>query len=321
MNMGRWSGFVAVAGHCVFIAVIFLAAGLSYGEIMLDKVVAVVNGEVITWSELYQGMEFEASPEVKALGDQERRKLFKESEAAFLENLIDSKIILQAARVAHVGASETEVNNTIKDIKSKHKLSDEAFDKAIAKEGFTLKDYKKKLSEQIIAHKLIDLEVRSKVLVTDKEINDFMLANKEAGDEGYLISLILIKDSGNPGSDEARLKAIYEKLNGGTSFADVAKQYSDDSSARAGGDKGFVRRADLSGEFVNVISKMKKGQVSEPFRTAAGINIVKLVDSRIFAKEGDLKGAIKDRIFNGKFERAFKAWVKGLRQMAYVEIK
>jgi peptidyl-prolyl cis-trans isomerase SurA len=319
--MGKWSGLVSVRIFVIAIALICGNAGLSYGEIILDRVVAVVNAEVITWSELYKSMEFEASPAVKALSDQERRKLFKDSESIFLENLINTKLILQAAKSFNLGISEAEVTRTITEIKAKYGMNDEAFGKAIEKEGFTLKDYKAKLTEQLITSKLIDIEVKGKIVVTEKEINDYILRNKDAADEGYIFSLIFVKRSGNPGADEEKVKAAYEKIKGGADFAEVAKQYSEDSSARAGGAKGFVKKSDLSKEFVDAISRLKTGEVSGPFMTSTGINIVRLEESRIFSKEGDLKAAVKDKLYRAKYEKAYSAWIKGLRQKAYVDIR
>jgi peptidyl-prolyl cis-trans isomerase SurA len=319
--MGKRFGSGSVRIFCAVVAIICSCFGLSYGEIVLDRVVAVVNSEVITWSELYKSMEFEATPAIKALSDQERRKVYKESEGVFLENLINTKLILQAAKIVQIVASEAEVTRTINEIKAKYKMNDEAFGKAIESEGFTIKDYKQKLAEQIIAGKLVDLEVRGKVVVTEKEINDYILRNKDAADEGYIFRMILIKESDKPGAAEEKVKAAYEKIKGGTDFAEVARQYSDDSSARAGGEKGFVRRADLSREFVDVMSRLKKNETSEPFKTSAGSIIVKLEDSRIFTKEGDLKVAVKEKLYAGKYDKAYRAWIKGLRQQAYVEIR
>jgi len=217
--------------------------------------------------------------------------------------------------------SDTEVMQTIKEIKAKYNLNDEEFAKAIAKEGFTLKDYKEKLSEQIIASKLVEIEVKGKVVVTEKEVNDYILRNKDAADEGYVISLILVKDGDNKAAAEEKSRAAHEKIKGGASFADIAKEYSDDSSARYGGEKGFVRKVDLSKEYLDVIAGLKKGEVSAPFRTPTGMTIVKLEDSRIFTKDGDLKTAVKAKLMNSKSENAYKAWIKGLRQKAYVEIR
>jgi peptidyl-prolyl cis-trans isomerase SurA len=319
--MVKLSGSGFALKFCAVVVFVCLSVGAGYGEIVLDRVVAVVNAEVITWSELYKSMEFEASPAVKALSDQERRKVFRENEAVFLENLINTKLILQAAKAVRIVVSDTEVMQTIKEIKAKYNLNDEEFAKAIAKEGFTLKDYKEKLSEQIIASKLVEIEVKGKVVVTEKEVNDYILRNKDAADEGYVISLILVKDGDNKAAAEEKSRAAHEKIKGGASFADIAKEYSDDSSARYGGEKGFVRKVDLSKEYLDVIAGLKKGEVSAPFRTPTGMTIVKLEDSRIFTKDGDLKTAVKAKLMNSKSENAYKAWIKGLRQKAYVEIR
>jgi peptidyl-prolyl cis-trans isomerase SurA len=319
--MRKRSGLGFIEIFCIVVVFLCGSFGVGRGDIMLDRVVAIVNAEVITWSELYKAMEFDASPEVKALSAQERRNIFKQTEVAFLESLINIRLILQTAKTESIGASDSEVMQTIKDIKKKYNMTDEDFNKAILREGFTLAEYKKKLAEQVITSKLLDHEVRRKVVVTEQEISDYLRKNKNAADEGYHISLILIKNSGDVAVDENRVGAAYARLQSKASFADVAGQFSDDSSSRAGGDKGFVRKADLSREFVDALSKMKTGEVSEPFRTSAGTNIIKLEEARLFNTDADLKAAVRTKLFSTKFDRAYKAWIKGLRQNAYVEIK
>ncbi len=307
---------------CCLVAAVLCFFAPSYGDIMLDKVVAVVNAEIITWSELYKAMEFDAAPTVKALPEIERRKIYKENEGIFLENLINLKLILQSAKMANIGAGEAEITQTIKDISAKYGLNEDAFKSAIAKEGFTLEEYKKKLAEQIISSKVVDFEVRSRIVVTEKEIADYMLKNKDrAADEGYLISMILVKTSADPAADSEKVKAAYAMIKAGTPFAEVAKQYSDDASARTGGDKGFVKKADLSKEFIDALSKLKNGEVSEPFKTAGGTHIIKLDEARIYSTADARKDAVKNKLLSEKFERAYKSWIKGLRQGAYVEIR
>jgi peptidyl-prolyl cis-trans isomerase SurA len=291
-------------------------------SIVLDKVVAVVNSEVITWSELYKAMEFEATPAVKALKEQERRKLFRESEGMFLDNLINTKLILQSARAANIGATEAEVKDIIKGIMDKNAMSEDAFKAAIAKEGFTLDEYKKKLSEQIIAGRLIDLEVRSRIIVTDKDLDAYVKKNREgSADEGYKISMIQIKKSEDEAGDAEKIKTVYAKIKGGANFADTARQYSEDSSARAGGDLGFVKKADLSQAYIEALSKLIEGGVSEPFAAGSGTHIIKLEKAYIFKTKDEFNAAVKEKLYSEKYERAYKSWMKGLRQNAYVEIK
>jgi peptidyl-prolyl cis-trans isomerase SurA len=305
------------------VAVLF-SGSLAGGQnvVVLDKVVAVINSEVITWSELYKAMEFEASPAVKALGEQERRKLFRENEGIFLEGLINMKLMLMAAKAANINVNEADVLETIRSIKEKYNLNDDAFKAAIGKEGFTLDEYKKKLADQLAVSRIIDMEVRSRIIVNDKEIDEYIQKNKDgAADEGYAISMILIRKSDDPARDEERAKAAFAGIKAGKAFADVATEFSDDSSARAGGNLGFLKKSELSKAYLEVLSKLKEGETSEPFQSGAGIHILKLEGARVFKSPAEFRQAVKDRIFSEKNDNAYKAWVKGLRQSAYVEIK
>jgi peptidyl-prolyl cis-trans isomerase SurA len=309
----------------IFFAMIFSAGLLSVsdGAILLDKIVAVVNSEVITWSELYKGMEFEASQTVKSMSEQERRKIFKQNEMAFLENLIDTRLLLQEAKKANISASDDEVKKTMETIRIKYSMTDEGLKDALLKEGFTMEEYKKKLSEQIIINRLVDLEVRSKIVVTEDEVDAYLGKNKEAAaaNEGYRISHILIRKGDDPSQAEEKAAQVYEKIKAGESFAEAARKYSDDPSAKAGGDLGFVGKSDLSQEYLSVLSSLKPGEVSKPFKTDKGVHIVFLESSRIFNTPKELKQALKDKLYAERFDREYKAWIKGLRQKAYVEIK
>jgi peptidyl-prolyl cis-trans isomerase SurA len=319
-KMFRKSGLIIILA--VFVSILLHAAAMGADSIVLDRVVAVVNSEVITWSEMYKAMEFEATPSIKALKVQERRKLFKESEGLFLENLINTKLLLQAAKAANIGATDVEVKEIIKGIMDKNALTEDTFKAVIEKEGFTLDEYKKKLAEQIIATRVVDIEVRSKIIVTDKEIDDYIKKNKEgAADEGYKIRIIVIKNSEDTAREEQKVKTAYAKIKAGTDFSEVAKQYSEDSSARAGGDLGFVKKTDISSAYIEALSKLKQGEVSEPFKAGSGTHIIKLERAMIFKTQNEFRAAVKDKIYAERFERANRSWLKGLRQNAYVEIK
>ena len=291
--------------------------------ILLDKVVAVVNSDVITWSDLYKAMEFDASQAVKAMSEQERLKIFKQNETMFLENLIDMRLLVQEAKKANINASDDEVKKTMAAITEKYAMTDSAFKDALMKEGFTMEEYKKKLAEQIIINRLVDLEVRSKIVITDAEVNSSLEKDKgiTAGDEGYKIHHILVKKTEDMRQAEEKAKEIYEKIKAGENFAEAAQKYSDDPSAKTGGDMGFVNKSDLSKEFLGALSKIKPGEVSEPFKTDRGMHIVLLESARIYSNPSELKQAVKEKLYAERFDRYYKAWIKGLRQRAYVEMR
>ncbi len=307
----------------IFCVAVFGFSSMGRAEIMLDKVVAVVNSEVITWSEVYKAMEFDASPAVKAMSEQERSKIFKENEASFLENMINMRLFLQEAKKSNINASDDEINRTMASIREKYNMTDVAFTEALKKEGFTLEEYKKKLAEQIIINRLVDQEVRSRIVVTDEDVNDYIEKDKKmaAADEGYKISLIVIKKTDDPGKDDERAHSVYEKIKAGESFESAAQKYSDDASAKAGGNLGFVSKSDLSKAFIDALSGLKPGEVSAPFVTDRGICIVRLESSRIYNSPSEFRQAVRDKLFAERFERDYKAWIKSLRQKAYVETR
>ncbi|MBZ0157240.1 MAG: peptidylprolyl isomerase [Alphaproteobacteria bacterium] len=295
----------------------------AQGAVLLDKVMAIVNKEVITWSDVYRGMEYEAADEIKALKAEERRRLFKENEMGYLELLIDMRLQLQEAARAGVSASKEDVERAIRSIKEKYSLSDEAFAEMIRKEGFSLDAYKKRLAEQITLSRIVDQEVRGKVLVTEREIDTYLAENKNEAreNEGFSVSHLFLRKAEDKRQVEEKMEEILKQIKAGGDFADLARQYSEDASARSGGDLGFIRKSDMSPGFLAVLSGMKAGQVSEPFWGENGLHLLKLNGIRKFDTPQELREAVRQKLLDAKLSRELRNWVKGLREKAYVEIK
>lgn len=302
---------------------VFCYVVVANSAILLDRVMAIVNKEVITWSDLYKAMEFEATDEIKAMKDEDKRKFFKENEFVFLESLIDMRLQLQEAAKAGISASDEDVNRAIENIKKKYSMTDDAFKDAISKEGFTLAEYRKKLSEQITISRIVDQDVKSKILVTEKEIDKYISEHKEIEkeSEGFNISHIFLKKTEDRKQLEEKAMAIYKKIKAGENFSELARQYSEDASASMGGELGFIRKSDLSKDFLNILSKMKAGDVSEPFWGGNGIHILRLNEKREIKGHQELREIVRQRLLEEKFNKEYRNWIKGLREKAYVEIK
>lgn len=298
-------------------------AGISNSAILLDKVMAIVNKEVITWSDLYRAMEFEASAAVRAMNEKERRKVFKNNEGVFLESLIDMRLQIQEAAKEGVFANDEDIERAIKDIKSKYSMTDEMFNDAVKKEGFTLSEYRKKLSEQIIIGRIVDRDVRSKILVADAEVDKYIAEHKEVEkeNEGFSVSHIFIKKSDNRVQTEEKAKDIYKRIIEGEDFSELAKRYSEDPSAKSGGDLGFIRKSDMSANFLKALSGMKTDDVSEPFWGEMGAHIIKLNEIRSIKSHQELRERVKQKLMDETFDKEYKSWLKGLRQKAFVEVK
>lgn len=303
-----------------------ILSAMSHASILLDRVVAVVNKEVITWSELYKIMEFEASEQIKKLSEKERIKILKDNEATFLETLIDMRLQLQEAKGLGLEVTSEEITETIENIKKKYSMTHTDFIESLQKEGLTLEEYKKRLSDQILINKVVNYQIRNKIVVSDAEVKRYMDENKEifSGSETYRLRQILFKrPEGNVDKKTVEEKAllVINKLKAGEDFSALATVYSEDPSGRLGGDLGFVNKDYLAKEFIEVLSGMKAGDFSMPFWTERGLHIIKL-DEKVSAQNMDkVKEDVRRQLTEEQFSEKYKSWIKGLREKAFIEIR
>ncbi|MDP2168642.1 MAG: peptidylprolyl isomerase [Thermodesulfovibrionales bacterium] len=290
------------------------AAAQEFAPQDLDRVAAVVNKEVITWLELYKAMGLELDRGAAPMADKEKLKVFKDNEASFLEEMINAKLQLQEARRFGIGAGDREVESAINNIRKSYSMNADEFAKAVEKEGFTLEEYRKRLSDEIIFSKVIDREVRSKVTVTEEEINRYLEEIGRRQGETYRIRQIFLRDGGDV---KERTGEVLERLRAGEDFQALAAEYSDDPSGKRGGDLGSVTLDDLAPEFQEALRTLKPGEVSAPFKTAPGTHIIKLEELKRSAYDEEARKALLEK----KFPEEYKRWLKHLRGKSFVEIR
>jgi peptidyl-prolyl cis-trans isomerase SurA len=309
---------------CFFSIAVFPPAAVSQ-DVLLDKVVAVVNKEVITWSDLYDFMESQARDKLQGISSEEKKKIFKENESFVLDGLIDMKLQLQAAKQAGINASKDDINESIEGIKKKYSVDEKGLIESLKGQGMNFEEYKKKISEQIALSRIVLQQVKSKIIIPESEVEENFAASKDLlNDETYKIRQIFFnKQTGDSAkkSLEEKANSIYHQLKAGSDFAEMAKRYSEDASAQIGGDLGYVKKDDLMEKFASVISKMKAGEVSEPFWTDKGLHIIKLEEKTEKLNEVQLRESIKNKLFEKYFMQKYNSWIRNLRENAYIEVR
>ncbi len=310
----------------ILILYILMLSVVSDASVILDRVVAVVNKEVITWSELYKMMENEATEQVKSLKEEERMKIFKDSEAIFLEKLIDIKLQIQEARRLGLDVTTEEVTEAVENIKKKYSLTDNALEESLKKEGLSFEEYKKRLSEQIIISKVVGQQIRNKIVVSEKEVKKYMEANKESfnDSEAFKIKQIFLgrpKDDADIKIIEDRTSLIIKRLKAGEDFSKLAEEYSEDPSGKLGGDLGFIKKSQMAKEFVDALNLMKAGDFSKPFRTEKGLHIIKLEEKVAAQSTDETRESVLKQLNENQFSERYKSWIKGLREKAYIVIR
>ena len=310
----------------ILILYLLMLSVASDAAVLLDRVVAVVNKEVITWSELYKMMENEAADQVRALKEEERLKIFKDSEAAFLEKLIDIKLQIQEARRLGLDVTTEEVTEAVENIKKKYSLTDNALEESLKKEGLSFEEYKKRLSEQIVISKVVSQQIRNKVVVSEEEVKKYMEANKESFTDGetFKIKQIFLgrpKDDADIKVIEDRASIIIQRLKAGEDFSILAEEYSEDPSGKLGGDLGFIKKSQMAKEFIDALNSMKVGEFSNPFWTEKGLHIIKLEEKVAAQSTDEARESVLKQLTESQFSERYKSWIKGLREKAYIVIR
>jgi peptidyl-prolyl cis-trans isomerase SurA len=297
--------------------------------LMIDRIVARVNDDVITLSELQEeGLPLFERLRANYTG-KELESQVQRAEREFLEQLILKRLQLQYAGQIGITASENEINTALKDVLTRNNLTQEQLTDLLTREGLTLQDYKDRLREQIILARLMNQAVRSRVSVDASEVEAYYKAHQDEFDQPAQVRvrhIFLRIDSGaaRPQVDGVHERAaliLREARNGGD-FANLARRYSEDATAANGGDLGFIKRGQALPEFEEVIFAMKEGDISEVIRTPNGLHIVKV---ETFSKGSErsfseMKTEIERRLLQEKIEKRFQDWTKELKDKAFIEI-
>ncbi len=298
----------------------------AFSASLLDRIVAAVNEEVITWSELMNTIIIDGRQMLSGMTGTERQEKIRELERPVLNGLIEMKLQLQVAHRMDLDVSESEIDGAINDIRKKYGLTEEDLMNSLKNEGLNREDYRKRLGDQILLQKVINFAVRNNVVVSDKEAEQHYNENMDKYDvEEKLrirqIFFVLPGVSTEKKALEARAREIVNRIRGGEDFAQLAREYSEDPSSEFGGDLGFIRRGSALKEVEDAAAELHIGEVSNPFWSSAGLHIIKLEDK---VEGGDLdkiKSEIKEALFQRTFEEKYREWKAELREKSYIEIK
>jgi len=315
----------------LFAAVIFMLIQGSYfhradSAVILDRVVATVNDEVITWSELMGVINSEGAPKLEGLSDAVRENRIRELERPYLNNLIEVKLQVQEARRLGLNVSDSEIEDAIAEIKKKFSLSDADFLESLKTERMTMVDYKARLSEQIMMQKVVNMEVKSKIIVSDSEVQEYFETNKGefSGTKKVKIRQIFFaapENESRKGDVAERAEQVYQRIQAGDDFEMMAKEYSEGPNRAFGGDLGYISSGTALKEIEDTAESLSLGEVSRPFWSSGGLHIIKLEDRVEGGNLEKVKDIIKDRLMQKAFEAKYHEWMADLREKAFIEIR
>ncbi|MDD2498446.1 MAG: peptidylprolyl isomerase [Desulfitobacteriaceae bacterium] len=266
-------------GLLVLIIVIAAAIYISIS----GEVVARVNGDAISKEELYD-------------------ILVEQNGEAAVDSLITERIIALEVKKQNISVTDKEVDNELASLIAQNGGED-YFNQTLEMYGLTMDDVTKDVKSNLELEKLLKQEVS----VSEDEMKNYFEENKEtfAQQEQVKVRHILVDSI-----DKA--KEVKEKLAAGSDFAELAKEYSTDTSKDAGGELGYIIKGQMVAEFEKASFSMNVGEISEPVETKYGYHIINVEDKKEAqaAKYEDHKIEIKETLLNQKMQTKYGSWLE-----------
>jgi peptidyl-prolyl cis-trans isomerase SurA len=319
-----------------------LLSSLVFAETITDRIVAKVNRNIITLSELEARLKI-LSPQQKAAlsaGGNIQRML--------LDMMVEEELMNQAAAKMGIAVTDPEIDEAINGIMVENKINQTQLRQSLQASGSTLEAFRHQLRFEILRNKILGYNFMSKIVITDQEVNDFLSGNLPQGtselvsatgvSDFHPIRMIVLNSSPSTVqkvlTQAEKIKADIE--NGTITFADAAKQYSVGAGAENGGDPGNVVVRDLQPELQQIAKNLSPGEISAPLN---GGNVVLLLtilptlaqepvsiekpkrgqkEKKVYSPEQMAMG--RRQLEQIKLRSKFETWLADVRSTAIVKI-
>jgi peptidyl-prolyl cis-trans isomerase SurA len=296
------------------------APPIKDSQAVIDRVVAVVNGDVIMMSELQEAI---------VLSRRDGRSVpdGAELERTMLNRLVDHRLQVQEAKRDKVEVTDDELRAAVDDMVKRNGGDREKFEAQLQVQGVTWEALRREMREQLLAQRVRSRRVVRRSTVTESEVDQYLTQNRdkfEAGLKYHAFHMaITVEATSSPGAWEQakqEIEGITVALAGGADFAELARTRAKDST---GGDLGWLARGELDPAFERPLLALQKGQVTAPIRSGAAYHLLKLDDREELTAErlADARQQVRDLLLQKKAQERFDEWLEGLRRRALIAIR
>jgi len=303
------------------------------GGKVIEEIVARVNNEVITRSELQHSIDT-AEEDAKAdcqnrCTPEQLKTLTAERQKNSLRDLIDQSLLVQRGK--DMGLSvEPDVIKQLDQIRQENKLDSlEALEKAVEAQGINWEDFKNNIRNGILTKKVISEEVGSRLNTTTDEIQKYYDEHKQdfVRPEQVALRSIEVNTTGKSDAEVAELRkkadTALKRIKDGEDFGEIAKRYSDGSTAKQGGYLGVYKRGELSKQLEDVVFKMKRNDLTDVMETKQGFLIMQVLEHYDEGQQtlATVSDEIRNKLYEQKMEPALRDYLQKLREQSYVVVK
>ena len=257
------------------------APAMRDSETLVDRVVAIVNDDVILMSELQEAVivyqsETKGAPEGEDLEDLQQK---------ILKRMVDLRLQVQEARREKIEVTEDDVKAVVDDFVRRNGGDRAKIDVQLRAQGVTWEGLRRDFRDHLLMQRIRSRRVGRRATVTEAEVDAYMAENRpklEAGLKYHARHIVVLAEPPDQAAAWERAKtevdAVAARLRDGTDFAALARERSKDPSAAAGDDLGWLARGEMDAVFEGPLLKLAKGGVTEPIRSGAGYHLFRLED-------------------------------------------
>jgi peptidyl-prolyl cis-trans isomerase SurA len=310
----------------LLLAAISIVPGLLAAE-TVERIVAKVNGQIITLSELEQEVRTTLERLGPAPTPEEEQSRLERIRPETLDRMIDNLLVLQVAEERGLRVPARFFDEWKKNVMTEMKLtSDEEFERQVELQGTTVEAIRKNFEQSLLLQEVRRMEVDSKVSVSEPEIGERYREHIAEYTEPAKIRLreIVVKfDAATEVDQGAKARRLLQEIRQGADFAEVARMHSESSSREAGGDLGTFERGELTDVLADAAFALAPGEVSDVIRMPSAFYIIRVeekTEEKVKPLE-EVRSEVADAIFQEKMNSQLQKYIQQLRERAIVEVK
>jgi len=292
----------------------------------LDRIVAVVNGDIILYSELQVQIRLltKMSPDLKMEDPAQRAQVERE----VLQEMIRNNLADQEIRRLKIVVSPREIDEAVDAIKQENHFTDAQFDYVIQQQGQTREQFRQGIKRDMERSRLVERVLKSKTIITPEQVDAYLKSEESALAEKRRLAILFLPypegaDAKKAEEVDKLARDIMNRIKAGHDFSKLAREYSKGPAAPDGGDLGYIATDELSPQIEAATRGLKPGEVTDLTKTPAGYFILKVMDiqrEKQAKADSSAREKAQRQLFQIEMNRKFQDWVRNLESRAFIKI-
>jgi peptidyl-prolyl cis-trans isomerase SurA len=299
---------------------------------VVEEIVARVNNSIITRTDFQKAaaqMQHEIAEGCQKCAQEKLDSEYKDHEKDLLRDLIDQQLLIERGKDMGLNI-DADLVKRLDDVRKENNLATmDDLEKAVEGQGIAWEDYKNQISSGLLTQKVIQQEVGSRLDIGQDEVKQYYNAHKQEFNRPEQVDLgeiFLGTDGKSPEEIAAvhiKVEDLHNRLVKGEDFAELAKRYSEGSTAKEGGGLGTFERGQLSPQLEDVVFKLQKGAVTDVVQTKTGFEVLKVLNHYDAGLQplDKMDSEITNKLYTQKMQPALRDYLAQLREESYVMVK